>query len=214
MRVARYIPGTPIAPNPEIDHHEARVSRTLTIAGWSYVALCGAILAVDPGRPTGGEPPGASPPFGGPAGSWFARIKPFCNAVEVDVQQQRLPPPRGTEGAGYAAACYALASKIDRARTTIDDLPADDRGRAAGIVFAVGHPVADAGDDASAGPIMRLVVEYQPENYMALYHAGISEYMLGEMDFARTHLTRFLELYRAEDGWRANAREVLGRIER
>ena len=28
------------------------------------------------------------------------------------------------------------------------------------------------GDDASAGPIMRLVVEYQPDNYMALYHAG------------------------------------------
>ena len=87
-----------------------------------------------------------------------------------------------------------------------------ERGTAAGIVFAVGHPVADAGDDASAGPIMRLVVEYQPENYMALYHAGISEYMLGEMDFARTHLTRFLELYTPEDGWRSNAREVLGRI--
>lgn len=189
------------------------MSRTLTIAGWGYVALCGAILAVHPGRPAGGEPPAPMPAFGGPAGTWFARIKPFCNAVEVEVQQQRLPPPEGTEGAGYAAACYALAGKIDRARQTIDALPADGRGQAAGIVFAVGHPVADAGDDASAGPIMRLVVEYQPENFMALYHAGISEYMLGHMDFARTHLTRFLELYPSEDGWRANAREVLGRIQ-
>ena len=188
------------------------MSRTLTIAGWGYVALCGVVLATHARSPAGGEPPSALPSFRGSAGAWFARLKPFCNAVEVDVQQQRLPPPSGTEGAGYAAACYALAGKIDRARQAIERLPADDRGRAAGIVFQIGHPVADAGDDASAGPIMRLVVEYQPENYMALYHAGISEYMLGQMDFARTHLTRFLELYRSEDGWRSNAREVLGRI--
>jgi hypothetical protein len=188
------------------------VTRSLTIAGWGYVALCGVILATHPRLPAGAEPPSAPASFQGSAGAWFARIKPFCNAVEVDVQQQRLPPPPGTEGAGYAAACYALAGKIDLARRTIEALPADDRGTAAGIVFQIGHPVADAGDDASAGPIMRLVVEYQPENYMALYHAGISEYMLGHMDFARTHLTRFLELYRSEDGWRANAREVLGRI--
>ena len=72
--------------------------------------------------------------------------------------------------------------------------------------------MADAGDDASAGPIMRLVVEYQSDNFMALYHAGISEYMLGHLDYARTHLERFLELYPTEDGWRDNAREVLGRI--
>jgi hypothetical protein len=189
------------------------MSRTLAIAGWGYVALCGAILVLQPPvRPAGGEPPTGTAPFRGPAGAWFARIKPFCNAVEVDVQQQYLPPPAGSEGAGYAAACFALAGKIDRARQAIEALSADERGRAAGIVFAVGHPVADAGDDASAGPIMRLVVEYQPENYMALYHAGISEYMLGQMDFARSHLTRFLELYRSEDGWRGNAREVLGRI--
>ncbi len=188
------------------------MSRTLTIAGWGYVALCGAILAVQPRSPTGGEPPAPPTPFRGEAGAWFARIKPFCNAVEVDVQQQHLAPPSGTEGAGYSAACYALAGKIDRAREAIEALPESERGTAAGIVFAIGHPVADAGDDASAGPIMRLVVEYQPENYMALYHAGISEYMLGEMDFARAHLTRFLELYRSEDGWRSNAREVLGRI--
>ena len=77
-------------------------------------------------------------------------------------------------------------------------------------MFNIGHPVADAGDDDSAGPIMRLVVEYQPDNYMALYHAGMSEYMLGQIDFARTHLEQFIELYQPEDGWRTNAREVLG----
>jgi hypothetical protein len=38
--------------------------------------------------------------------------------------------------------------------------------------------------------------------------------MLGHLDYARTHLERFLHLYRSEDGWRGNAREVLGRISR
>ncbi len=76
----------------------------------------------------------------------------------------------------------------------------------------MGHPVADAGDDESAGPIMWLVVEYQPDNYMALYHAGISEYILGHADLARANLERFLTIYHAEDGWRANARTVLERL--
>jgi hypothetical protein len=59
---------------------------------------------------------------------------------------------------------------------------------------------------------MRLVVEYQPENFMALYHAGISEDILGHGDLARTHLKRFLAIYQAEDGWRANAKAVLARL--
>jgi hypothetical protein len=186
--------------------------RALAIAGWSYVALCGVILASRRDIPRGGEPPHPAAPYEGDAGSWFARIKPFCNAVEVEVQQQRTPPPAGADGAGYAAACFALAGKIDRARAAIEALPSGLRPRAATIVFNVGHPVADAGDDASAGPIMRLVVEYTPENYMALYHAGVSEYMLGQYGYARTHLERFLQLYQPEDGWRGNARELLSRI--
>ncbi len=188
------------------------MNRALAVAGWGYVALCGVVLVTRHGAALPGEPVRPAPVFPGDGGAWFARIKPFCNAVEVEVRQRQLPPPAGSDGAGYAAACYALAGKIERARQTIDALSANDRSRAAGIVFEVGHPVADAGDDASAGPIMRLVVEYQPENYMALYHAGISEYMLGHLDYARTHLERFLALYSPEDGWRSNAREVLGRI--
>ncbi len=188
------------------------MNRLLVIAGWGYVALCGLVLATRSRPAQTGEPPSQPAPFRGEAGAWFAQIKPFCNAVEVDVQQQRLPPPVGADGAGYAAACYALAGKIDHARKAIEGLPSDDRNLAAGIVFEIGHPVADAGDDASAGPIMRLVVEYQPENYMALYHAGISEYMLGHLDYARDHLERFLKLYQVQDGWRSNAMEVLGRI--
>jgi hypothetical protein len=189
------------------------MNRALHAAGWSYVAICGLVLANARSTPVaGGEPYVAPAPFAGQAGEWFTRMKPFCNSVEVDVRQQQLPPPAGTEGAGYSAACYALAGKIDRARQTIDVLDRSERPTAAGIVFNVGHPVADAGDDQAAGPIMRLVVDYQPDNYMALYHAGVSEYMIGQLDFARAHLEKFLAIYQSEDGWRSNAREVLGRI--
>lgn len=185
--------------------------RALHVAGWSYVALCGVMLYASR-RAHSGVLPGPAAFYPGEAGQWFAQMKPFCNAVEVEVRQQYAPPPPGREGAGYAAACFALAGKIERARATIDELPGGDRSYAAGIVFNVGHPVADAGDDESAGPIMRLVVEYQPQNFMALYHAGMSEYMLGHHDLARTHLERFLDLYSPNDGWRRNAVEVLGRI--
>jgi tetratricopeptide (TPR) repeat protein len=192
------------------------VNRALYAAGWGYVALCGLVLLTRSGRapiPHGGEPPAPPPAFRGAAGEWFAQIKPFCNAVEVEVRQQQLPAPGSVEGAGYSAACYALAGKMDRAREVIDRLDRGDRSTAAGIVFAIGHPVADAGDDQSAGPIMRLVVTYQPQNYMALYHAGMSEYILGQKDLAKTHLTQFLDLYHDPDGWRSNALTVLHRID-
>jgi hypothetical protein len=59
---------------------------------------------------------------------------------------------------------------------------------------------------------MELVIEYQPDNYMALYHAGMSEYVLGQPGPAAEHLRRFLQLYSSPDGWRSNAVEVLGRL--
>ena len=188
------------------------MTRALYAAGWGYVALCGLVLFRAPVAPAGAPHP-AGAPFRGATADWFAEVKPFCNAVEVEVRQQYRPAPGGVQGAGYSAACYALAGKIDRAREVIERLSAGDRPAAAGVVFAVGHPVADAGDDQSAGPIMRLVVEYQPDNYMALYHAGMSEYILGHTDLAREQLGRFLQIYRADDGWRSNAKTVLDRID-
>jgi tetratricopeptide (TPR) repeat protein len=145
---------------------------------------------------------------------WFQAMKAHCNAVEVEVAMRQQPAPATTQGAGYAASCWALAGRIDRAREVIDALPESQRTHAAGILFDVGHPVADMGDDAAAGPIMRLVVQYQPDNYMALYHAGISYYQLGDHDLAREHLQRFLVLYPPRDGWRSNAEDVLNKIGR
>ena len=189
------------------------MNRAFYLAGWGYVAIAALALL----RPTvTGEPVYGPDPlvqFGGSDGaSWFQRTKPFCNALEVEVRIAHDPPPASVDGTGFGAACLALAGKIDAARTRIDALPAENRADAAGIVFGVGHPVADMGGDASAGPIMRLVVEYQPWNYMALYHAGISYYELGEATLAREHLEKFLQAYNVQDGWRSNATTVLSRL--
>lgn len=194
--------------------------RSLYVMGGLYSLLCGAVAwrALSPSptpapTPSGGEPPSQVQTFAGTAGEWFQGTKPFCNALEVDTRMRDTPPPSGAEGAGYGAACFALAGHIDQARALIVGLPAGERGAASSIVFNIGHPVADAGDDRSAGPIMELVLEFWPENYMALYHAGMSEYTLGQRDQARANLHRFLELYQSPDGWRQNALEVLGRME-
>ena len=193
--------------------------RVFHIAGWSYVALC-AGLVVRGGRASPAalavEPRATAPLIvegGSDAVQWFRRVRPYCNAVEVTTVQRSSPAPATLEGAGYQAACFALAGKIDDARRRIDALPSADRWKAAGIVFEVGHPVADAGDDRSAGPIMELVIDYWPNNYMALYHAGIAEYMLGQQEDARRNLEEFLRLYAEQDGWRANAIEVLARLD-
>lgn len=147
------------------------------------------------------------------AQGWFQSIKPFCNTVEADVALRNNPAPAGQEGVGYTAACLALAGRIDAARDAINSLAESDRYSAAGIVFEVAHPIADAGDDRSAGPIMGLVVEFWPNHYMALYHAGMATYGLGNNELARKYLENFLALYAEKDGWRSNAEEVLRRLQ-
>ena len=189
--------------------------RTYHILGWSYVAFCGFVIARSAlAKPVASHTsvplPVAS--SSADAAEWFRRAKPYCNAVEITVLQRQVSPPPTLQGAGFHAACLALAGRIDDARRIIDAVPAADRSRAAGIVFDVGHPVADAGDDRSAAPIMELVIDYWPSHYMALYHAAMAEYMLGQRDLARRNLTEFLRLYNVNDGWRSNGMEVLRRL--
>jgi hypothetical protein len=189
--------------------------RLYHILGWSYVAFCGfAVARTALATPASSHAPGLRPvaSTSADAAEWFRRAKPYCNAVEITVLQRQVSPPATVDGAGFHAACLALAGRIDDARRIIDGLPAADRIRAAGIVFDVGHPVADAGDDRSAAPIMELVVDYWPNHYMALYHAAMAEYMLGQRDLARRNLTEFLRLYNVNDGWRSNGFEVLQRL--
>jgi hypothetical protein len=146
--------------------------------------------------------------------AWFARVRGRCNPVQIELLLKQDPPPEGTDGVGFAAACLSLAGKIDDARARISALPEHDRGHAVWPVFEVIHPIADSGDDAAAGPGMRLVIDFWPDNYMALYHAGMAEYGMHEPRLARAHLTRFLELYKKPDGFTQSARTVLSDLER
>lgn len=202
---------------------------TYRAIGWTYAFVCATIAFSAPAararpraatpisrtaRPRVVPPPPPRPPSNAAdAAEWFRRAKPYCNTVEVSNVERDSPAPKTAEGAGYNAACLALAGRIDDARRAIDALMATDRPRAANIVFEIGHPVADAGDDRSAGPIMELVVDYIPNHYMALYHAGMAEYMLGQRDLSKRNLTDFLRYYSPEDGWRHNAQDVLRRLD-
>ena len=128
------------------------MKRSYYVLGWGYVLACCWLIGVYAHNRSllmsGGSSVYAAPTSD--AVQWFRRVKPYCNSVEVQTIQQQSPPPNTAAGAGYHAACYALAGRIDDARRVIDKLAPDDRYRAAGIVFDVGHPVADAGDDRSA----------------------------------------------------------------
>ena len=192
------------------------MNRFLYFAGFAYIAVCGAALArklssLDRGVVTVDSafvvPPPAVPTTSG--AQWFAAMKPYCNQVEVDVRERFSPPPSTTEGAGYAAACFALAGKLERARQIIEGLVPGERARAANVLFEVAHPVADAGDDRASGPMMELVLEYWPNNYMALYHAGMSEYSLGQTGLAGKHLQAFLQMYTVADYFHENAEKAL-----
>lgn len=143
---------------------------------------------------------------------WFQHAKPYCNTLEVETVHRRNPPPNDLEGAGFSAACYALAANLAESRSIIMGLEPGDRWKAAGIVFDIGHPVADMGDDRSAGPIMEMVVEFWPNHYQALYHAGASNYALGQDERARRYLEDFPSLYDVDDGFSLDGMAALRRL--
>jgi len=187
--------------------------RSLYVLGLVYLAISGFALWRGPRAvPPSPEMTGSYAEPGTDGGAWFRQVKPLCNSLEVETAQRRHPAPETMEGAGFAAACWALAGRIDEARARILGVSTDERWRAAGIVFEIGHPIADMGDDRSAGPIMELVVEFWPNHYMALYHAGAARYATGDFDAAKRHLVEFLRYYHQQDGWTANARTMLERL--
>lgn len=108
--------------------------------------------------------------------------------------------------------CLAVAGKIDRARNLLYAMSESARVQAIADVFSLAHPIADRGDDASAGPIMSLVVEFAPTNYMAMFHAGMAEFALGHDEVAGPMLERFLGMYSARDLWRQRAEQALAAI--
>jgi hypothetical protein len=194
----------------------------LLLAAVTAFALTGLVAAA---LSRGGAPTVSIVPISVPVGSsgaaelvdaqmWFESVRRFCNPVEVESQLRSQPAPPMPEGAMHTAACFALAGKIVRAREAIESLPPEMRYIAAGVVFEAGHPAADAGDDIAAGPLMELVVDYWPNHYMALYHAGAARFESGSYDAARKYLGRFLDEYSGEDIWRSSATSMLDQIDR
>lgn len=145
---------------------------------------------------------------------WFSENKAHCNALEVKRFLAAHAPAPTLEVTAQHAACLAIAGKIADARQLILGLSPSQRNDAVNNVFLIAHPVADAGDDESAGPIMELVLEFQRDQYMALYHAGMAMAITGDDDKARGYLARFLALYHNPDGWNQNARKALEALER
>ena len=181
-----------------------RVSRAL-IAGGLATCVLGAATFFGADVPRPAPRPAAR--------SWFDAIRPRCNPLEVGTALRQQPPPAAGDGPAYAAACLALAGRMTEAHAAIDRLPAPSRPHAASVVFEVAHPVADAGDDRAAGPMMELVLDYWPQNYQAMYHAGMAAFATSAPDHARERLTAFLGLYHSDDRFTRNAREVLRRLD-
>src|SRR5262245_24535681 len=130
-----------------------------------------------------------------------------CTQLEVE-QTIRAPSLTDVD----RAVCLAVAGKIDRARAMLVAMSSAVRTEAIARVFELAHPIADRGDDASAGPIMGLVVEFWPGNYMAVFHAGMAEFALGHDDVAGPHLEHFLTMYTPRDVWRQRAEQALAAI--
>src|SRR3982750_3570839 len=111
------------------------MKRSYYVLGWGFVLACSWLLVAH--AHASSPSAGGSSVYAAPtadAVQWFRRVKPYCNSVEVQTIQQQSPPPNTAAGAGYDAACYALAGRIDDARRVIDKLSPDDRYKAAGIV--------------------------------------------------------------------------------
>jgi imidazole glycerol phosphate synthase subunit HisF len=127
------------------------VLSAFAISGLVAVVVSGGGSSLDD-RPTlvrSSRDPGSAFPATDPVTSaeWLASMRPYCNPVDVETRLSWSPAPEGAEGTMHEAACLALAGRTDDARARLLTLSAQDRWKGAGIVFEVGHPAADAGDD-------------------------------------------------------------------
>lgn len=138
---------------------------------------------------------------------WWSRAGSQCTplGVELAIRNREWTDIERT-------TCLAIAGKISDARTRLAAMSSADRSAALEQIFAIAHPIADAGDDRSAGPIMTLIADEWPENFMAVFHAGMAEFALGNDAAARTQLEKFHTMYGRDDVWRARATKALADI--
>jgi serine/threonine protein kinase len=147
-----------------------------------------------------------------PGAAWFARVRGRCTALQLRAVLADTPPPDRIDGVAFAAACAALAGELAIARELVASSAPQDRAYAAGPMFTLAHEIADGrNDDPNIGEIMRIVIDAWPDNYQALYAAGLVEFQRADPR-AEPHLRGFLRLYRSDDGFAQTARRVLAII--
>ena len=113
---------------------------------------------------------------------------------------------------GYRASCHALSGNIELAESTIEQLPPDLRVYAAQALFDISHPIVNGGDDKLVKTITDLVTKYGLNNYVALYHGGMSAYVLEDYEKAEDYLEQFLHTYQFSDRWEFEAQQTLKEI--
>jgi hypothetical protein len=140
-------------------------------------------------------------------------MKQYCNPVEVDVRVRYSPPPATSDGAGYAAACFALAGKIDRARTIIEGIAPAERGAAAGVPVRGGpsrrgrgrRPCVGTDDGARARVLAKQLHGALPRRHVRVFARAEQP--------RRTAPASVSLGVHAQDGFTANARQALQSIE-
>jgi hypothetical protein len=133
---------------------------------------------------------------------------PQCSPALVDTA---VADPGMTEV--ERAMCYGLAGRISDAHIALGKLSERDRAVALAGIFSLADATADAGHDEAVVDQMELVIEYDPNNFQALFHAGIAEAHRARGPLATQYLNRFLALYPTEDGWRARAKAALAQLQ-
>jgi hypothetical protein len=197
-----------------LDARPGVVSRWITL-GVAGLLIAGGSVALmrTHVKPIAVKPRPAVEPDGFlPDAVWFLRAKPSCNALEAKGYLRAHPPSNTWEGAGYRAGCLMLANQLDDARAVLDTLSSKEQHVAVDLVFQIANEVADKGDEGAAGPMMELVLRYNPEHPYALFHAGMAAASSGRSDQAREWLTRFLRVTRDENGDTRAAREALEKL--
>ncbi len=74
---------------------------------------------------------------------WFDSVKPYCNPLEINFAFKLSPPPKDPISQAYAAACYTLAGKIEKAEEQLNNLPSEKRAWAKGLISRVTEHVTE-----------------------------------------------------------------------
>jgi len=144
-----------------------------------------------------------------PGAQWFALARSRCTSLELRAVLADTPPPRSPDGVAFATACAALAGDLGLAHEQLYSLAAGDRAYGAGAMFELAHEMADRrNNDPTVAEIMRMVIDVWPENYQALYAAGLVEFQQGDAR-AAAHLREFVRLHPGNDAFSQTAKRVL-----